>query len=577
MVVAFPELAGDASVRVYTSIHEKPAASAGFLLPAQFIENDKGKKVHFEHQPGYYQTLHMQLPYSATTQQLFATLCGDKPHTLLLDSAEIQSRQHLKSLLMTQASLQITCQGQRVTLCALTDNGAQLLLFVEQQLAGHATCKRSDTTLVCDFAARASDQLDEVERLRQPSTEQVLRILQQQLQPLAASHEHDFALFVGGVFGYDYIASMEQLPEVPSGANSCPDYQFYLAETLVILDHQAQTTELLATLLSGPASADYYPRIAAQLGEIAAHCQLPAVIDSQASKPAPTSQVKAAPDRETYARWVQELQEHIADGDIFQVVPSRQFSLACPDSLAAYQQLKASNPSPYMFYLQSDDFVLFGASPESALKYTATTNQVELYPIAGTRPRGKNTDGSINPDLDSRLELELRCDQKELAEHLMLVDLARNDLARIAEPGTRYVADLLQVDRYSHVMHLVSRVVAQLDSELDALHAYRACMNMGTLVGAPKVSAAHLIRKYEQQRRGSYGGAVGYLNGRGDMDTCIVIRSAFVRNGTAYVQAGAGVVADSIADAEIAETENKARAVIAAIQATYLTETETQA
>nr|WP_258240228.1 anthranilate synthase component 1 [Pseudidiomarina homiensis] len=576
--MAFPELAGDASVRVYTSIHEKPAASAGFLLPAQSLNNDKGKKVHFENQLGYYQTLHMQLPYSATTQQLFATLCGNKPHTLLLDSAEIQSRQHLKSLLMTQASLQITCRAQQVTLRALTANGAQLLPFMAQQLAPYAKCTGNSDSLQCDFNAVTTQDIDEVQRLRQASTEHVLRILQQQLKPLAASHDHDFGLFIGGVFGYDYIASMEDLPKVPTGANSCPDYQFYLAESLVVLDHQAQTTELLATLLSGPESANYYPRIAAQLGEIAAHCQLPALPAANHATTAPKDRsVSASPSRPTYASWVQELQEHIADGDIFQVVPSRQFSLACPDSLAAYQQLKASNPSPYMFYLQSDDFVLFGASPESALKYTAQTNQVELYPIAGTRPRGKNNDGSINPDLDSRLELELRCDQKELAEHLMLVDLARNDLARIAQPGTRYVADLLQVDRYSHVMHLVSRVVAQLDDELDALHAYRACMNMGTLVGAPKVSAARLIRHYEQQRRGSYGGAVGYLNGRGDMDTCIVIRSAFVKDGVAHVQAGAGVVADSVAEAEIAETENKARAVIAAIQATYSSEMETPA
>lgn len=533
--------------------------------------------MHFENQLGYYQTLHMQLPYSATTQQLFATLCGNKPHTLLLDSAEIQSRQHLKSLLMTQASLQVICNGHEVQVRALTDNGAQLLPFLEQQLEPYAQCQRDAATLNCQFQPANAHELDEVERLRQASTEQVLRILQQQLKPLVASHAHDFALFVGGVFGYDYIASMEELPDVPTAANSCPDYQFYLAESLVIIDHQAQTTELLATLLSGPASADYYPRIAAQLGEIAAHCQLPAMPSAQTPAAPTDKSVTASPSRETYARWVAELQEHIADGDIFQVVPSRQFSLACPDSLAAYQQLKANNPSPYMFYLRSDDFVLFGASPESALKYTARTNQVELYPIAGTRPRGKNSDGSINPDLDSRLELELRCDQKELAEHLMLVDLARNDLARIAQPGTRYVADLLQVDRYSHVMHLVSRVVAQLDENFDALHAYRACMNMGTLVGAPKVSAARLIRAYEQQRRGSYGGAVGYLNGGGDMDTCIVIRSAFVKEGIAYVQAGAGVVADSVADAEIAETENKARAVIAAIQATYSSETETQA
>ncbi|HAD47980.1 MAG TPA: anthranilate synthase component I, partial [Idiomarina sp.] len=194
----------------------------------------------------------------------------------------------------------------------------------------------------------------------------------------------------------------------------------------------------------------------------------------------------------------------------------------------AYQQLKINNPSPYMFFMSHPDFCLFGASPESALKYEQQTNQVELYPIAGTRPRGRNPDGSINLDIDGRLELELRLDQKELSEHLMLVDLARNDLARICQPGSRYVADLLKVDRYSQVMHLVSRVVGQLRNDCDALHAYRACMNMGTLTGAPKVSAASLIRQVEQQGRGSYGGAVGYLAGNGDMDTCIVIRSAFV-------------------------------------------------
>ena len=170
------------------------------------------------------------------------------------------------------------------------------------------------------------------------------------------------------------------------------------------------------------------------------------------------------------------------------------------------------------------------------------------------------------------MELELRLDEKELSEHLMLVDLARNYLARICQPGSRYVADLLKVDRYSQVMHLVSRVVGQLRQDCDALHAYRACMNMGTLTGAPKVSAARLIREVEQQGRGSYGGAVGYLAGNGDMDTCIVIRSAFVKDQQAIVQAGAGVVYDSDADAEVAETENKAKAVLMAIQQTYAEE-----
>ncbi|MFB1000754.1 MAG: anthranilate synthase component 1, partial [Colwellia sp.] len=253
-------------------------------------------------------------------------------------------------------------------------------------------------------------------------------------------------------------------------------------------------------------------------------------------------------------------------GDIFQVVPSRTFTLNCSNTLNAYKALKQSNPSPYMFYLKDSDFCIFGASPESALKYQHKNRQVEIYPIAGTRPRGFNKDGSISLDLDSRIELELRLDKKELAEHTMLVDLARNDIARVSQAGTRYVADLLKVDRYSHVMHLVSRVCGTLDLDLDALHAYQACMNMGTLSGAPKVKATQLIREVEGKRRGSYGGAVGYLTGDGEMDTCIVIRSAFVKHGIAHVQAGAGVVYDSDPQSEANETKQKAQAVINAIQ-----------
>jgi anthranilate synthase component 1 len=279
------------------------------------------------------------------------------------------------------------------------------------------------------------------------------------------------------------------------------------------------------------------------------------------------SELKANKSDEEFKQDVVNLKEHILAGDIFQVVPSRTFSLPCHHPHDAYRELKKQNPSPYMFFIQDQEFAMFGASPESALKYTKDTNQVEIYPIAGTRPRGKRADGSIDLDLDSRLELNLQEDKKERAEHIMLVDLARNDVAKVSKPGSRYVTDLLKVDRYSHVMHLVSRVVGQLREDLDALNAYQACMNMGTLVGAPKVSAATLIREVEQQRRGSYGGAVGYINNNGDMDTCIVIRSAFVKNQTAYIQAGAGVVFDSDPQSEADETRGKAQAVISAVLA----------
>ncbi|MFS7136148.1 anthranilate synthase component 1 [Pseudomonas aeruginosa] len=247
--------------------------------------------------------------------------------------------------------------------------------------------------------------------------------------------------------------------------------------------------------------------------------------------------------------------------------PSRSFSMPCADPWRAYRQLCLRNPSPYRFFLDAGDFCLFGASPESALKYDAESREVELYPIAGTRPRGRDARGAIDAELDNRLEAELRLDAKEIAEHMMLVDLARNDLARVCRSGTRQVRDMLKVDRYSHVMHLVSRVAGELHGELDALHAYRACLNMGTLVGAPKVRAMQLLRQYEDGYRGSYGGAIGILDSAGNLDTSIVIRSAEVREGIARVRAGAGVVLDSDPRLEAEETRNKALAVLTAVAA----------
>ncbi|MBF0697755.1 anthranilate synthase component 1, partial [Actinomyces bowdenii] len=268
-----------------------------------------------------------------------------------------------------------------------------------------------------------------------------------------------------------------------------------------------------------------------------------------------------------FEQMVVDMKERIAAGDVYQVVPSRGFTIACPDALAAYRVLRRSNPSPYMFYLAAPDFELFGASPESALLHSARTGQVAIRPIAGTNPRGLAPDGGIDHERDTRLELELRTDAKEVAEHVMLVDLARNDVARVSRPGTRQVRDLMRVDRYSRVMHLVSEVSGELAEDLDALDAFRASMTMGTLTGAPKLRAAELIRTAEGTRRGSYGGSVGYIRGDGELDTCIVIRSAFVAGGQALVQAGAGVVADSVPAKEAAETVHKARAVLEAVAA----------
>ena len=561
--------------------------------------------------PGKVETIEQVGHYVDDPLAAFAHLCGNKNNALLLESAEIDSKDDLQSLLMVDAALRMECRDNRVEVKALTGNGVSVLpLFVDHAPDGLHIKERTDTsiTLICD---EADGELDEDSRLKAASVMDALRIVINKITPI---RQHPHAVFLGGVFAYDMLAGFEKLPDVAEGENDCPDFVFYLAETLITVDHQTRETHLIGSVFSGQDVAQQYFAIAQRLEAI--HQQLhdmpaePVLVGANTAKIAdveseaqseaqsgqslvsdsensnetengqslssfdPSVEVSVDLSDEQFCNHVLDLKQHILAGDIFQVVPSRTFSLPCPSPLLAYAKLKESNPSPYMFYMQDAAFSIFGASPESALKYERESNQVEIYPIAGTRPRGKRPDGSIDRDLDSRIELNLREDTKEKSEHIMLVDLARNDVAKVSRPGTRYVKDLLKVDRYSHVMHLVSRVVGQLRDDLDPLHAYQACMNMGTLVGAPKVSAATLIREVEKKRRGSYGGAVGYLNGQGDMDTCIVIRSAFVKNGTAYIQAGAGVVYDSVPQAEADETRAKAQAVIGAVKAALQEEAE---
>ncbi|STQ60236.1 anthranilate synthase [Pseudescherichia vulneris] len=461
-----------------------------------------------------------------------------------------------KSLLLVDSALRITALGDTVTIQALTANGASLLPLLDAALpAGVENIARPDGR-VLHFPA-VSNLLDEDARLCSLSVFDAFRLLQELVTVPAEERE---AMFFGGLFAYDLVAGFEDLPALAQ-ENGCPDFCFYLAETLLVIDHQQQQTRIQASLFT-PSDAEQQ-RLTQRIAELRQQLSLPPAplpVETVASMRCECNQ-----SDEEFGAVVREMQKAIRAGEIFQVVPSRRFSLPCPSPLAAYDVLKKSNPSPYMFFMQDNDFTLFGASPESSLKYDAQSRQIEIYPIAGTRPRGRRADGSLDRDLDSRIELEMRTDHKELSEHLMLVDLARNDLARICTPGSRYVADLTKVDRYSFVMHLVSRVVGELRNDLDVLHAYRACMNMGTLSGAPKVRAMQLIAQAEGTRRGSYGGAVGYFTAHGDLDTCIVIRSAYVENGVATVQAGAGVVLDSVPQSEADETRNKARAVLRAI------------
>ena len=497
---------------------------------------------------------------------------GSRPtNTVLLESADIASKQHLTTIAVLAASTQITCSGDSVTLKALdTTDGPQALKAVAQELSSAIT-HQSDTELVLHLPSVAEDSAEEHARLRERSTMEPLRILTDQ----AVAHPH--LPLVAGAVAFDYLGTYESLPPVTDGANTCPDYLFFNARIILVVDHPTGSCQLVGASLDAAQLSAQMDALEAAINALPAQAQQTASAQQAAAQttPAASAQQTAEDTISAYPTMsdadfcalVAKMQQHIAIGDAYQVVPSRGFVIDCPQPLQTYRYLHDADPSPYMFYIATDDFELFGASPESSLLHSAKTGQVAIRPIAGTRPRGFAPDGSIDHELDIRLELELRSDAKEVAEHVMLVDLARNDVARISAPGTRKVTQLLRVDRYSRVMHLVSEVIGQLASDLHPLDAFRASMTMGTLTGAPKLRAAELIRQYEGTRRGSYGGAVGYLRGDGELDTCIVIRSAFARGGKAIVQAGAGVVSDSVPQREADETAHKASNVLRAIAA----------
>ena len=488
---------------------------------------------------------------------------------VLLESADITTKASRTTVVVLEASARLTCWGGTVMAEALGAvdaeapgaDGLAALARLEEDLAEYVT-DRSPGRLTLTLPTICDDDptIEERERLTALSTIEPLRLLAR------AEVDHPHLPLEAGAFAFDYLSTFESLPEVAQGANTCPDYLFYDARIILVVDHPTQEATLVGASVDATELEQRLDALAAAINTAADAAEHSPAPPEVAADSAVLHAVPTTSDAD-FEAVVETMRGYIADGDVYQVVPSRGFTIDCPDALAAYHVLRHANPSPYMFYLAAPDFELFGASPESALLYSVRSSRVAIRPIAGTRPRGLHPDGSVDHERDTRLELELRTDAKEVAEHVMLVDLARNDVARVSRPGTRSVQDLLRVDRYSRVMHLVSEVSGELAEDLDALDAFRASMTMGTLTGAPKLRAAELIRQAEGVRRGSYGGSVGYIRGDGELDTCIVIRSGFVSAGTALVQAGAGVVAASSPAAEVAETVHKARAVLEAVAA----------
>lgn len=497
--------------------------------------------------------LSRRLPLAPDPLGLYAeTAAQGTGASALFETADAGARESAQSLLFLDPWLSVRVRDGVVRVEIHEDAAAPVARRLEDCI------ERRDLAYE---RSRAGTQ-EESERLRADSVLDVLRELVLEL-PLG-NRDAAAQVFAYGCFAYDLLDAFESLPEPKQDSTAYPDYGFHLASSVIRVDHRHAATTL--SVLT-PESDEVAAR--RRLAELARTCQNSKRYERTAAEPTKARVMQSDAD---YAAVVERVKGHIEAGDVYQIVPSRAWEAPCPDPLAAYARLRTANPSPYMFLLEDPGYTLFGASPESALKVDAASRRVEIRPIAGTRPRGRDDAGGFDAERDTRLELEMRLSEKEVAEHVMLVDLARNDIARVARPGSRRVSELMHVERYSHVMHLVSRVEGELESGLDALHAYRATLNMGTLTGAPKLRAAQLLREYEADRRGPYGGAVGYLCGNGDLDTAIVIRSALVRDGIARVQAGAGVVADSDPYAEADETRRKAGAVLAALGATEVEE-----
>jgi anthranilate synthase component I len=401
------------------------------------------------------------------------------------------------------------------------------------------------------------------------SVKSPLEGLRDEMRRFRAYQSPELPRFFGGAVGflaYDIVRYFERLPSHAHDELGTPDLYLMLTDTVLIFDNVRQTLKIVANVAveDYPSTGAAYRAAASKVDELIARLDAPAKaprLDSAAANlNGDAAKLVSNQTREGYMAMVEAAKEYIAAGDVIQVVPSQRFEAPLASHpFNLYRSLRTINPSPYMFYLRLDDHTLVGASPEVMVRVEG--RDITLRPIAGTRPRGA-TEAE-----DRELERELLADPKERAEHVMLVDLGRNDVGRVAEIGSVEVTELMTVERYSHVMHIVSNVRGRLREGCDAYDAFRATFPQGTVSGAPKIRAMEIIDELEPVRRGVYAGAVGYFSYTGNTDTAIALRTILVKNGRVYIQAGGGVVADSDPAAEYEESVNKARAMVRALGA----------
>ncbi len=393
-----------------------------------------------------------------------------------------------------------------------------------------------------------------------------LKELEKLLESLKMAPLEKLVKFVGGAvgyIGYDYVRQIEKLPAKNSGQIGIPENYWVIPRNLAIFDHVTHQITLVtwvSTRNSDVAAA--YTAGTQMLTEMLANLEQPlelANLNFSAAKSLPQEELRFLMAKDYYVKAIEEIKEYILAGDAFQVVFSQRIEKAFhKDPFLFYRLLRTINPSPYLFFLDFEELQLVGSSPEVMVRLEG--RQAVLKPIAGTRPRGKT------PVDDEALKGEMLQDVKELAEHVMLVDLGRNDLGRVCRFGTVQVTDLMSVENYSHVMHIVSTVQGELLPDYTGIDLLRAVFPAGTLSGAPKIRAMEIIEELEPMRREFYGGAVGYLGLNGDLDTCITIRTILFKDQKAILQVGGGIVADSIPENEYQETLNKAGALLAALE-----------
>jgi anthranilate synthase component 1 len=363
-----------------------------------------------------------------------------------------------------------------------------------------------------------------------------------------------------GVFAYDLVRTVEPLGEPNPDPIGVPDLALMMTDALVVFDHLRHTITVIANVYVDEDVDAAYARAADTIAEV--RWRLDGPVPRPSQRPARdrvAPQFESNMTRASFEGMVTRIIKYIYAGDAFQVVPSQRWSAPVPvEAFSIYRGLRAVNPSPYMYFLDFGDFEIAGASPEPLI--TVGGRRVATRPIAGTRPRGATVDE------DQQMAQELLADEKERAEHVMLVDLGRNDLGRVCRYGSVQVESFMAVENYSHVMHIVSSVVGELRPDVGALDALRSVLPAGTLSGAPKVRAMQIIDELEPVKRGGYGGAIGWVSYTGELDTCIHIRTVVVKDGVAHVQAGGGTVADAKPAYEFAESVAKSKAVMQAIE-----------